>query len=250
MRIRKIFYPVAVLAGLAISPYPLASASDFSFSVGPQRELFRGWVQYKGNEIDVKDDLHLEDKTKFSASIEWRHKIRLIPDVKVDYLHVKTSGTGKISKNITFGDVTFNVNDTVHTDFKADQIDVTFFYNPVEREKLNLKLGAGVKYLTGYVNLRSLTTGAYSDTDYDIPVPYLYASATAKVSRFNFGAEVKGLSYSGSYFYDWKLKGGIELGRAFASVGYRYERLRIDDVEDLSTDLKIKGIFGEVGIRF
>jgi hypothetical protein len=46
------------------------------------------------------------------------------------------------------------------------------------------------------------------------------------------------------------LKGGIELGRAFASVGYRYERLRIDDVEDLSTDLKIKGVFGEIGVRF
>jgi outer membrane protein len=228
----------------------LALAENFSISVGPQRELFRGWVQYKGNKIDIKDDLHIEDKTKIHLSLEWKHKVKLLPDLKVDYLRVKTSGTGRISKNITFGDVTFNASDTVHTDLKSDQIDVTFFYNPVEREKLNIQAGAGFKYLTGYINLKSLTTGAYSNTDYDIPVPCLYASATAKISHLNFGAEVKGLTYYGSYFYDWKLKAGVKLGRAFASVGYRYERLRIDDIEDLSTDLKIEGIFGEIGVRF
>jgi outer membrane protein len=248
--LRKIFSLTAItIAGLLFS-LSNSVASDFSFSIGPQKELFRGWVQYKGNKIDVKDDLHLDDKTKFSASVEWKHKIKLLPDVKVDYLHVETSGTGTISKDITFGDVTFNVNDRIHTDFKADQIDVTFFYNPVERERVNLQVGLGFKYLTGHVNLKSLTTGAYSNTDYDIPVPYLYASAITKFSHLRFGLEGKGLSYSGSYFYDWKLKGGVEYRRVFANVGYRYERLKIDDVEDLSTDLKIKGIFGEIGVRF
>ena len=246
---KKLFSSVLLIGLLTFSVLP-AKASQFSLSIGPQKELFRGWVKYKGNEIDVKDDLHIDDKTKFQASFEWKHKIKLIPDIKVDYLHVKTSGTGTIVKDITFGDVTFNVNDKVHTDFKADQIDVTFFYNPVERERFNVQVGLGFKYLTGHVNLKSLTTGAYSNTDYDIPVPYLYASAITKFSHFRFGIEGKGLTYSGSYFYDWKLKGGVEYGRLFANVGYRYERLKIDDVEDLSTDLKIKGIFGEVGVRF
>ena len=94
---RKLLLGVTAL----ILASPLSFASDYSFSVGPQRELFRGWVQYKGNEVDVKDDLNLGDKTKFHASLEWKHEIKLLPDVKIDYLHVKTSGTGKISKNIT-----------------------------------------------------------------------------------------------------------------------------------------------------
>jgi len=246
----KVLYLIGIaIAGITFF-FSNVLASEFSFSIGPQKELFSGWVKYKGNEIDVKDDLHLDDKTKFSASMEWKHKIKLLPDVKVDYLHVETSGTGTISKDITFGDVTFKVNDRIHTDFKADQIDVTFFYNPVEREKLNIQVGLGFKYLTGHVNLKSLTTGTYSNTDYDIPVPYLYASAITRFSHFCFGAEGKGLFYSGSYFYDWKLKGGVKYGRVFASVGYKYERLKIDDIENLSTDLKIKGIFGEVGVRF
>ena len=249
MAVKKIPFQALLIGLLAFSVLP-AKASQFSFSIGPQRELFRGWVKYKGNEIDVKDDLHIEDKTKFQASFEWRHKVKLIPDVKVDYLHVRTSGTGTITKDITFGGVTFNVSDKVHTDFKADQIDVTFFYNPVERERLNVQIGLGFKYLTGYVDLKSLTTGDYSNTDYDIPVPYLYASVIAKSSHFRFGIEGKGLAYSGSYFYDWKLKGGVGYGRLFANIGFRYERLKIDDVEDLSTDLKIKGIFGEAGVRF
>ena len=239
-----------LLIGLLVIPGLSAKASQFSFSIGPQRELFRGWIKYKGNEINVKDDLHIDDKTKFQASFEWKHRLKLVPDVKVDYLHVKTSGTGTITKNITFGNVVFNVNDKVHTDFKADQIDVTFFYNPVERKRLNMQVGLGFRYLTGHINLKSLATEAYSNTDYDIPVPYLYASAITNFSHFHFGVEGKGLTYSGSYFYDLKLKGGVEYGRIFIDVGYRYERLRIDDVEDLSTDLKIKGIFGELGVRF
>jgi len=246
----KVLYLIGIaIAGITFS-FSNVLASEFSFSIGPQKELFSGWVKYKGNEIDVKDDLHLDDKTKFSASMAWKHKIKLLPDVKVDYLHVETSGTGTISKDITFGDVTFNVNDRIHTDFKADQIDVTFFYNPIEREKLKIQVGLGFKYLTGHVNLKSLTTGTYSNTDYDIPVPYLYAYAITRLSHFCFGAEGKGLFYSGSYFYDWKLKGGVKYGKVFANVGYRYERLKIDDIEDLFTDLKIKGIFGEVGVRF
>ncbi len=234
-------------AGLLTSP---GQAAEFSFSAGPQREIFSGWVKYKGNEVDVKDDLNISDKTKLFLSFEVKHDIKFLPDVKVDYIRVKTSGTGKISKDITFGDVTFNVSDRIHTDFKADQIDATFFYNPVKKNRINLQVGLGVKYLTGYVKLKSLTTGAYSDTDYDIPVPYLYTAVCSKFSLFRIGLEGKGLAYAGNYFYDWKLKGGVEYGNFFAHVGYRYERLKIDDIDDFSSDLKIKGVFGEIGVRF
>ena len=100
------------------------------------------------------------------------------------------------------------------------------------------------------MNLKSLTTGSYSNTDYDIPIPYFYVSVITNFSHFRFSIEGKGLVYSGSYFYDWKLKNGVEYRRVFANIGYRYERLKIDDVENLSTDLKVKGIFGEVGVKF
>jgi len=32
-------------------------------------------------------------------------------------------------------------------------------------------------------------------------------------------------------------------------VGYRYERLKIDE-QDVETDLKVKGLYGLVGVRF
>jgi hypothetical protein len=186
---KKYFSSVLLIGLLTFSVLP-AKASQFPFSVGFQKELFRGWVKYNGNKIDVKDDLHIDDKTNFQALFEWKYKLKLIPDIKVDYLHVKISGTGSITKDITFGDVTFNVNDKIHTDFKADRIDVTFFYNPVERERFNVQVGLGFKYLTHHVNLKSLTTGAYSNTDYDIPILYIYASAI--ISKLLRGGKVCG----------------------------------------------------------
>jgi len=242
---------LALLFGFASILLPFeAGAWELSVSTGVQRELFRGWVKYKGTEVDVKDDLHLSDKSKITLSATLRHDIPPLPDLKVDYLRVKTSGTGRLSKTITFGDTTFTANDTIKTDFKADQFDFTFFYTPVEKENFAFRWGLGVKYLTGYVNIKSLSSGAYSDTDYDIPVPYLFLGGDLKFALLRAGFEGKGLAYSGSYFYDWKLFVGLEKGRFFVNAGYRYQRLKIDDVEDFSSDLKIKGFFGEVGIKF
>lgn len=241
----------ALMVGLtALSGFSTAKASEFSISVGPQREQFSGWVKYKGTEVDVKDDLHIEDKTKFHATINWKNEIKYVPNIRVDYLRVKTSGEGTLSKTVTFGGVTFNVSDRVSTDLKTDQIDATFYYEPVKTEAVNIEAGLGVKYLTGHVEIRSLTTGAYSKTDYDIPVPYVYAALNGKISHFIWGIEGKGITYSGSYLYDLRIKGGVEVGRVFANVGYRFERLKIDDVDDFSTDVRLKGVYGEVGIRF
>jgi hypothetical protein len=37
--------------------------------------------------------------------------------------------------------------------------------------------------------------------------------------------------------------------KPFVEVGYRYEKLKIDE-QDVKTDLKIKGLYGLVGVRF
>lgn len=234
-----------------LSLIPLTAKAEgikVSTSVGVQQELFRGWVQYKGTKIDVKDDLQIKDKNKFTGCIDFKIPGKL-PNVRIEYLNVKSSGTGTISKSITFGGVTFNVSDTINTRFKADQIDTTFYYTPL-KGTLQANVGAGVKYLTGYVDIKSLKTGTYSDTDFDIPVPYVFAETTIKQNLFFGSFSIKGVAYSGNYFYDWNLKSGVSYKNFFADLGYRYQKLHIDDIEDFSSDLKIKGIYGEIGIRF
>jgi hypothetical protein len=43
-RVRRILVALVILL---LTP-SLTFAGSFSISVGPQRELFRGWIQYKG----------------------------------------------------------------------------------------------------------------------------------------------------------------------------------------------------------
>jgi hypothetical protein len=59
------------------------------------------------------------------------------------------------------------------------------------------------------------------------------------------------IGYAGSQFYDWV--GEVKIypkGNLFIGVGYRYQRLKIDDVDDLSADIKVKGGFFEAGFLF
>ena len=39
-------------------------ALQIEFGGGPQQEQYRGWIQYKGDKVDLKKDLHIEDKTR------------------------------------------------------------------------------------------------------------------------------------------------------------------------------------------
>jgi len=243
----------SLLAFLMLTPALLpcgAKAWELSLSTGLQRELFRGWVKYKGTKVDLKDDLRLNDKSGVILRAVLKHKIPLLPELKIDYLRAKTSGVGKLNRNITFGGVTFTANDRIKADFKADQFDLTFFYAPVNSQNLTLEWGLGVKYLTGYTKIKSINRGAYSNTNYDVPVPYFFLRSDFRLSLLHTGFEGKGITYSGNYFYDWKLFAGLMKNRFFLDIGYRYERLKISDIEDFSGDLKVKGVFGQIGVKF
>lgn len=226
---------------------------------GPQQEQFRGWVKYKGNEVDLKSDLHIEDKTKGFGYIDIRHKASLgfipLPDVRISYLDVKSSGYGKVSKTFTFGAITINATDNVYSKFQFHQWDTTFYYTPVRSEFFKATWGFGVKVIDfkGYV--RSQTTGQSDSKSATIPLPYLYGRLGVNYWLLHAYAEGRGITAGGNnYFYD--IGGAVGIGYNFnknfnvsLDGGYRYQKYRVDDVDDVSANTRIKGGFGKLSLN-
>ncbi len=246
-------------AGLSLLPSALF-AFQIDFGGGPQQEQYRGWINYKGTQADVKKDLHIKDRVKGFGYVNIRHHLSLlfipIPDVKVSYLEVKSDGTGTVTRSFKFGVVTVNATDRVYTKFKFNQWDITFYYTPIDLKLLDASWGFGVKVIDFYGYVRSLTTGQSDSKSATIPLPYLYARIGTGFSFIHAYVEGKGITAGGNnYFYD--VDGAIGLGYKFNRFvgisldgGYRYQKYRVDDVDDISANIRMKGGFGKLSLNF
>ncbi len=264
---RRLVLAVALFAGL----FSTAGAVTISGGAGAWREKPSGWIEYtKDNlygtgvsattKVDVKDDLHISDETKVFGWFKISDvPIPLIPDIKVKYTPMKFSGSGYATTTFTFGDITVPAGTKVDSKLEANQVDLTFTYNfpfiGKVGDKLNLQWGLNVKLIDGYAKVRYLdpTSGWKEESkSATIPVPMAHLEGEVRpVELFGLFFEGNWIGYSGSQFYD--LVGEFKVypvKRLFVGVGYRYQRLKIDDISDVSSDLKVKGAFAEAGFTF
>jgi outer membrane protein len=214
-----------------------------------------GWVKYKGDSIDVEKDLRLGDSKNLNAYIQIG--LPVLPNIKLEYLPTKYEGEGQINKSFTFGNVTFNASDTVKSKIDVKQYDLSLFYNlpiPV----VTPRLGLAVKYLDGYVDIRTINTNQHERKSLNAPIPMVYAGVNVAVPVIpvELDVEGKGIAYKGNSLID--VKGMVMLtitkipmiGKAYIGGGYRYQKLKLDDVDGLYSDIKFKGLVGEVGFSF
>ncbi len=236
-----------------------ADALGLFVSGGPVVEQYRGWISYKGNAIDLKDNLHVKDQIRYFASVEFKHKISLLiiplPDIRFEYLRVSSSGEGVVDKSFNFGNISIPYKDYVYTKFRFDQYDFTFYYTPLDVKLASVRWGLGAKFIDFYARIHSRTTGQTESKSVTVPLPYLYLGGKLNLLFLGASLDVKGLKVGTSYFYDASAKVGVEktFAKVFHSalyIGYRAQRYRVDDVGDVSSDLRMKGPFIALTLGF
>ncbi len=228
---------------------------DFKAGIGYVNLSPSGWVKYKGDTVDVKKDLNLGNSKDINAYIQIG--LPVLPNIKFEYLPTNYEGTGKVSKTFKFGNYSFTATDTVKSKIDVKQYDLSLFYNlPVP--VITPRLGIAVKYLDGYVDVRTVNTNKHERVNINTPIPMVYAGVNVGVPGIpvEIDVEGKGIAYQGNSLVDIKGMGmftilGIPMiGKAYIGAGYRYQRIKLDNVDGLYSDVKFKGLFGEVGVSF
>jgi outer membrane protein len=242
---------------------------DFEASVGAIQQKPSGYVSYKAgsnaDNIDVKNDVHLGDKTNPWVKLKLEHPIPLIPNIKLAYMPMKFDGSGNVTRNINWGGHTYQANANFNLSVKLDRFDTTLYYNlpfinTATAGKLDVELGLNVRTMMFEGKLDGTATGNQKVSEsksITLPIPMGHLAAEIKpINQVSLLGELNYIGYNKNAYYDYIA--GLRLNphglistplKPFIEVGYRYEKLKLDE-KDVKTDLKIKGGYALVGVRF
>lgn len=209
-----------------------------------------GTLNYRGDNADLENDLHLSDQSNLFAWIAFEHPTPILPNVKLVYTRLETDGDGVVSRSFQFGSILVNLNQRVVSDLKLNQGDVILYYELLDNW-VSLDAGLNLKILDGEAQL--VTATSREQTDFTAVVPQLYAMARFDLPLTGLSAagSVAGISYSGSRIVDLNLSLRYTFDPGFAiEGGWKQQDLVLDDVDDITSDIKLKGPYIAVALDF
>lgn len=207
-----------------------------------------GNVQYRGSSIDLEKDLGYGDLNTNFLWASFEHPVPLLPNLKIQHTTIDESS----SKN---ANVTFNNNvysGTVSSNIKLNQTDFILYYELLDNW-VNFDFGINGKYLDASVDMNDSLGGTSSSKDLTYVIPMVYAKAKFDLpfSGLSVETDVSYIGYDANNFYD--LKGGVSYETSFglgATVGYRYEKLELDDLSDVYSAIEISGAYAGLYYHF
>ncbi len=254
---------VTCLFVLALLAVPAKNAFAFlglEAGVGYWQQSPSGTIGYKPvsgtvGDVDLKDDLNLGNKSRAMARVKVELPL-VLPNIYFMATPMSFDGTGRLTRNISYGGQQFNATDEVTSKLNLDHYDLALYY-PVPLLKtatvgiLNVELGVNVRQINFEGTITDTTLGQTASKKITVYVPMIYLGAQVKpISSFSIEAEIRGMSYGDNSYFDYlgRLK-IMPLGPLFISGGYRAEQVKIDQ-SDVKADVKFSGPFAEVGVSF
>lgn len=209
-----------------------------------------GNIEYKGDSIDLEKDLGYGDTNTNFMWASFEHPVPIIPNLKIQHTTVDEDSTSTLSRNFEFDGTTYNASTLVNSTIQLNQTDFILYYELLDNW-VNFDFGINGKYLDTKVAISDSTNSSSKSLSYVIPMVYAKAKFDLPLSGLSVESDISYIGYDSSKFYD--LKGGVSYETSFglgATVGYRYEKLELDDISDVYSDIEISGIYGGLFYHF
>jgi outer membrane protein len=252
-------FAVGVFAfALLAFPYRAFAFFGVEAGVGYWQQSPSGTLSYQPvagtvGDIDLKDDLNFKNKSNPFVRIKVELPL-ILPNIYFMATPMSFDGSGRLTRNISFGNQTFNASEDVQSKVKLDHYDLALFY-PIPLLKtatlgiLNVDLGLNARKIDFDGTITSTTTSASKSLS--IYVPMVYAGVQVKpISLFAIEAEFRGIAIGQNHYYDYIAKLRVNpIPVVYISGGYRSEDVKIDQ-SDVKANVKFSGPFIEAGVSF
>ncbi len=256
-RTRSYIICLFVLSMLVI-PYQAFAFFAMDVGVGYWRQTPTGTLDYKptsaftGN-IDLKDDLFLDTENKPFVRIRTELPL-VLPNIYLMATPMSFKGSGPLTRDISYNGQTFAATTNIDSKVDLDHYDLAFFYpipalKTATLGKLNIDLGLNARKIDFEGTINQGSTSASKTLS--IYVPMIFVGIQVKpVSAFSIEAEVRGMAYSNSHYYDYIGRLRVNpIPLVFIAAGYRAEDIKIDQ-SDVKAEIKFGGPFVEAGLSF
>jgi len=215
-------------------------------NVGYYSHTPSGTIQYQGNVLDVENTLKWKDEGDMFLKAYIEHPLPLIPNIKLGYSEFGHSGSGLINQAFDFGGQTYVANSNIESNFDLKMYDLTLYYELLDNW-VNVDVGLNVKYVDGSVSVKNNAENEF--TDFQVPIPMLYAKARFDVPTTDLSFQVEGnyISYDGHTLYD--AEAGVRYTFALGlgvEAGYKTMKLELDDIDDLTMKSDFSGAYGKL----
>lgn len=241
-----------MVLSLLVIPYKAFAFLGVEAGLGYWEQSPSGTLAYKGDPLDLRNDLHFGDKNQIFARV----KVELptvLPNIYFMATPMSFDETSQLTRQITFGDKTFAANETIQSKLKMDHYDLALYY-PIPLLKtatlntLSIELGLNVRYMTFDSSITGSVSGT-SSKNASLYVPMIYAGVFVRpLSAFSIEAEFRGMAEGTKHYYDYTGRLRVmPFGPLFISGGYRSEQIKVDE-SDVKADVKFSGPFLEAGI--
>ena len=239
-----------------------ADMGRLEVGIGSWQQTPSGDLSYEEYGLYGKDTSREEQTNEAYVWMLIKHPIPILPNLRVEYSHVKNEGTATGS----FENFSVFPGTTANTSLELTELDVVPYYNILDNTAwITLDLGVDFKIiestyeannvkLFGFIN----TPMTYTDESTTV-IPLAYLRTRVEIPKTGFGIEgdVKYITYSGSTIYDVRAKvdytfdTGLPVDIGF-EVGYRIKNMQIDDEEASSTNtnLDFRGVYAGVMFRY
>lgn len=231
-----------------------------SYAVGLEIAV-GGWGQSPQGQLAYQstlpvDSFDLENEAGFGAESRIFGRINvdlpILPNVY--FMGTPMEFTGDGNKSFSFGGT--SLSGALYSEAKLDHYDLALYYGVpltglASLGTLGIDLGINVRQMNIDMVVREKLTTAEDSVKETIYIPMGFLAVQVKpTDNLAFEAELRGIAYSGSHYYD--LIGRIKYrfaGVAFVAAGWRQEDLVIDE-KDILASVKISGPFAEAGLQF
>jgi outer membrane protein len=243
--VKKILLSTALLASFATADFLGVEAGITAFS-----NNIDGNFKYKGDLINTKDDLGLNNNNNVGIWVSFEHPVPLVPNLKLKHMSLQYNASKNLDNDVEFSNKTFSANDNIESDVELSQTDFIAYYEVLDNY-VNLDLGLNLKLIDSSFKIESATQIGQKDLTAPIPMLYTKAKVELPFSGAFLEAELSYIGYSGNTLYDAEASVGYESSLGLgANLGYRKINLKLDDVKDTSTNITVDGAFASVFYHF
>jgi len=198
-------------------------------------------------------EFDFQDETQGVYYVALEHPIFFLPDLKLRYNNLSTSGDAEVS-SFSFGGQTYN--GEVRANVDLSHTDFILYYELLDNGLISLDLGVNVKYLDGEITVVD-KSGTNSQQSLRTPAPlgYLKAELGLPLTGLSTFGELNYLTYDGHTLSDYQLGLAYQFIDNMAidmniHAGYRDVHFKLDDLDGVDTDINFNGAFAGLEVHF